>query len=173
MERRAALKGLATAIGGLVALPSWASSWNQDSLHSADLLSAAEVPILASVVDTIIPATDTPGAKELGVDKFVQVMIKDCYDKKAQQTLATGLTTVEEDSRETFGKPFAAGTSAQRMHILKGMELSDNPDSKAFFGMVKGLTIQGYMSSEYVMTNITKYSQIPAKPWNPCVPVVQ
>ncbi|HEV7350303.1 gluconate 2-dehydrogenase subunit 3 family protein [Telluribacter sp.] len=172
MERRAALKGLATAIGGLVALPSWASNWNQNSLQPTDLLSAEEVPLLASVVDTIIPATDTPGAKELGVDRFVQLMLTDCYDKKAQDTLVSGLATVEEDSKETFGKSFTACSAAQRIHILEGMSLSDNPSSKAFFGMVKGLTIQGYMSSEYVMINITKYSMIPPA-WNACVPVTQ
>ncbi|WP_247235343.1 gluconate 2-dehydrogenase subunit 3 family protein [Telluribacter sp. SYSU D00476] len=172
MERRAALKGLATAIGGLVVLPSWASNWNHTTLQPTDLLSAEETPLLASVVDTIIPKTDTPGAKELGVDRFIQLMIKDCYDSKAQETLKKGLATVEEDSKETFGKSFTACNAAQRIHILEGMGLSDDATSKGFFTMVKGLTIQGYMSSEYVMTNITKYEMIPAR-WNGCVPVNQ
>ena len=170
MQRRTALKNVAATVGGLVALPAWANGWNRQSLPKNTLLTPAAENLLAEVVETIIPATDTPGAKELGVHRFVQTMVKDCYDQKAQESLTNGLDLLDQYSQATFRKPFVEGTPPQRIHILEGMGLSDDPAKKAFFSMVKSLTIQGYMNSEYVMTNLTHYEMIPGR-YLGCVPV--
>lgn len=172
MQRRTALKNVAASLGGLVALPAWANGWNQKNLQKTALLTAVEDNLLAEVVETIIPATDTPGAKELGVHRFVQKMVSDCYDQKAQENLTNGLDQLDQYSQATFKKSFAEGTPPQRIHILEGMELSDDAGKKAFFSMVKSLTIQGYMNSEYVMTNLTHYEMVPGR-FHGCVPVKQ
>lgn len=170
MQRRTALKNVAATMGAMVALPAWASGWNAKKLPKVGLLTAAEDEILAEVVETFIPVTDTPGAKELNVHRFVQRMVADCYEPEALKTLIDGLASLDKYSQQTFKKTFAQGTPAQRLHILEGLELSDEPSVKTFFPLVKNLTIQGYMNSEYVMTNITHYEMIPGR-WNGCVPL--
>lgn len=170
MERRVALKSMAIAMGAMANLPAWASGWSKKTLEKGSLLAADQSKILAGMVEAIIPKTDTPGAGELGVGKFVQKMVTDCYDKKAQDTLSKGLDALEVESKKTFGKSFADVSRPQQTQLLKQFESSTDADSKAFFGMVKNLTIQGYMSSEYVMTNITHYEMIPAR-YHGCVPV--
>ena len=157
-------------MGAMAGLPAWASGWSRGDLGAGSLLSADQGAILAAVVETIIPKTDTPGAAELGVDKFVQKMVTDCYDKKAQAGLASGISNLDEKSIQNFGKSFSGASGAQKMQLLKDLEKSSDANSKAFFGMVKNLTIQGYMNSEYVMTNITHYEMIPAR-YHGCVPV--
>lgn len=170
MERRAVLKSMAAAIGGIVSLPSWATGWNSSSLGTSSLLTADQNLMLAEVVETFIPATDTPGAKEIGVHKFVSTMIADCYDLPAQETLTKGLQTLDTLSRQTFGKSWIDGSKKQKNNLLEGMGISDDPVKKDFFTMVKGLTIQGYMNSEYVMTNITRYELIPGR-FHGCVKI--
>ena len=170
MERRVALKNMAAAVGVMAGLPSWASGWSKSSLPENILLSADQSIILTGMVETIIPKTDTPGAGELGVGGFVQKMVKDCYDKKVQDNLAKGIDSLESQSQKNFGKSFAAVNKDQKMQLLQEMEKSSDADQKAFLGMVKNLTIQGYMNSEYVMTNITHYEMIPAR-YHGCVPV--
>ncbi|GAB2781327.1 lactose 3-dehydrogenase subunit gamma LacC [Rhabdobacter roseus] len=170
MQRRVALKNMALGLGGMISLPAWANAWTSTNLPQPTLLTSQEGTLLASVVDTILPATDTPGAQELGVDRFIQTMLTDCYEKQAQDNLTKGLAMVQTISQSTFGKDFAAGTPAQRIHVLEGMGISDDPTQKGFYSMVKGLTIQGYMSSEYVMKNLTKYEMIPGR-FHGCVPV--
>ena len=172
MERRVALKNMAAAVGVIASLPSWASGWSKSSLPKNILLSADQSVILNGMVETIIPKTDTPGAEELGVGGFVQKMVKDCYDKKAQDNLAKGIDILESQSQKNFGKSFAAVNKDQKMQLLQEMEKSSDADQKAFLGMVKNLTIQGYMNSEYVMTNITHYEMIPAR-YHGCVPIKQ
>jgi hypothetical protein len=170
MERRSALKNMAMAVGAMTALPAWASGWSRTALGDAKLLPADQARILTSVVETIIPKTDTPGAAELGVDKFVQKMVTDCYDKKTQAGLSSGLSNLDEQSIQNFGKSFSEGSKEQKTKLLLGLEKSNDASEKAFYGLVKNLTIQGYMNSEYVMTNITHYEMVPAR-YHGCVPV--
>ena len=172
MERRVALKGMAAAMGAMAVLPAWASGWSKETLTKRALLPAEQSKILAGMVESIIPKTDTPGAGELGVGNFVQKMVKDCYDKKAQDNLAKGVDSLESQSMKTFGKSFTDAGKDQKVQLLQEMEKSSDPDQKAFFGLVKNLTIQGYMSSEYVMTNLTHYEMIPAR-YHGCVPIKQ
>ena len=170
MERRVALKSMALAMGAMAGLPAWASGWSKSSLPNDVLLSADQSKTLSGVVESIIPKTDTPGAGELGVAAFVQIMVKDCYDKKAQDSLSKGIDTLESLSEKNFGKPFTGASKEQKVQLLQEMEKGGDAQQKAFFGMVKNLTIQGYMSSEYVMTNLTHYEMVPAR-YHGCVPV--
>ena len=170
MERRVALKSMAVAMGAMAGLPSWASGWNKSSVGQAGLLSADQSKNLAAIVETIIPKTDTPGAGELGVGDFVQKMVKDCYDSKTQANLASGISNVDEQSVQRFGKSYSDASKEQKLQLLQEIEKGSDSNQRAFLSMVKNLTIQGYMTSEYVMTNITHYEMVPAR-YHGCVPV--
>jgi hypothetical protein len=170
MERRSALKNMAMMVGGLVALPDWANGWSKNTIVPNTLLSANASGLLTEIVETIIPATDTPGAKALGIDQFIQKVIADCYSKTVQDNFAKGLASIEATASKSFSKPFASLTTPQRIELLKGYETSTDHDKKEFYGLVKGLTIRGYLNSEYVMTNITHYEMVPGHFYG-CVPV--
>ena len=173
MLRRNALKTLATVVGGLTTLPAWATGWSSESLGQLPaLLSVDQRDTLAALVDTIIPATDTPGARELQVPQFIQKVVADCYDKKTQDLLANGLSLTDDLARKAYGTAFAGGDTSQRIQLLKGMEQSPDAAQKDFYGLVKNLTIRGYLNSEYVMTNLTHYEMIPSR-YHGCVPVKQ
>lgn len=170
MERRVALKNMAAAMGAMAVLPAWASGWNKQSLATNQLLAADQSKILNALVESIIPKTDTQGAGELGVGDFVQKMVKDCYDKKSQDSLANGIEALNTKSSKTFGKAFTDASKEQKLQLLQDLDKNGDTNQKAFLGLVKNLTIQGYMNSEYVMTNITHYEMIPAR-YHGCVPV--
>jgi hypothetical protein len=171
MQRRAALKTFALSIGSTLVLPSWANAWSKETLHHADtILSSTQEALLAEIVETIIPKTDTPGARELNVDKFVTLMVADCYDTKAQDTFAKGLVAVDEIARKDYGKAFVEVDPAQRLAILNKMDKSGSDTEKGFIRLVKNLTIQGYLNSEFVMTNLRVYEFIPGR-YHGCVPV--
>ncbi|GAA4405788.1 lactose 3-dehydrogenase subunit gamma LacC [Nibrella viscosa] len=162
---------MAVALGGLMSLPAWADGWNKASVASLPpFLTPAQDALLADIVETIIPATDTPGAKALGVHSFIQKMVADCYEKSVQDNVTKGLATVESLAKQTAGKPFGSLDETQRIALLKQLEQAIDADQKSFYRLVKSLTIQGYMTSEYVMTNITKYEMVPGR-YHGCVPV--
>ncbi len=178
MERRTALINVAGAMAGLVSLPAWAGGWSAQTLRlNPSLLSSAQGNLLADIVDTIIPATpvpgavDLPGAKALDVQAFIQKMVADCYDEKTQLLLKTGLAETDDLARKTFGKPFGAGDTPQRISVLTQLNTETNGAMRDFYALVKNLTIRGYMNSEYVMTNLTHFEFIPGR-YHGCVPVL-
>lgn len=163
---------VATTVGGLVALPGWATNWTLDSLRSAGVssqfLSTTELDLLGEIIDIIIPVTTEgqttiPGAKNLNVHQFIEKMVADCYDKTTQSTFLKGLNSVDTVTLDTIGMPFLEGDTDQRLNILRLMNRSTDATQKSFMALVKALTIRGYMSSEYVMTNITHYEMAPAR----------
>lgn len=175
MKRRTALRSLALAVGGTLALPAWAKAWNTATLaEKADGLAMPDQEaLLAELVDTIIPTTDTPGAKGLGVHLFMLTMLADCYDKQAQDRFFTGLKALEEKAKTAYGKPFGACSLAERLEFLHGQEAEAQlaTDKKnAFFPFLKNMTIQGYLNSEFVMRDVFKYELVPAR-YHGCVPV--
>lgn len=171
MQRRSAIKNLALTIGGTIVLPAWANAWSKESIQSgAFKITYAQETLLAEIVETIIPKTDTPGAKELGADKFILKMVADCYDKKSQDIFAKGMVSVDELSKKENGKTFVESDAKQKLEVLKKMSTSSNSDEKGFVQLVKGLTIDGYLVSEYVMTNLRIFEMVPGR-YHGCVPI--
>lgn len=169
MERRSALKNIALAAGAMISLPTWAQSWKQSELQATNYLSVEASQLLKEVVEVIIPKTDTPGAGELGVANFVQLMIVDCYDQPTQDRFKMGLERIQALAKAQ-GTSFSKLPQPEKLQLLKGLEKSENSEEKSFLNLLKNLTIQGYMSSEYVMTNLTHYEMVPAR-YHGCVPV--
>ena len=171
MQRRSAVKNIALTIGASIVLPVWANAWNKDSFqNNFSKIANFQDNLLAEIVETIIPKTNTPGAKELNVQQFVPKMVMDCYDKKAQEIYKKGFDLVENNAKNSFSKSFIDCDAKQRLEVLNKMSKSENSDEKNFVQLVKGLTIQGYLNSEYVMTNLRIFEFAPAHFYG-CVPI--
>jgi hypothetical protein len=170
MQRRSALKNLAMTIGGLVSLPAWASGWTPESIGKSNLVTLDEESLLGEIVETIIPETDTPGAKSLKVHQFALRMINDCYGEQAQTILKQGLALTDATAQQTYSKSFADCDKSQRKDVLTKTGASTDPAGKPFVDMIKGLTIQGYTNSEYYLVNVQKFNMAPGF-YHGCVPV--
>jgi hypothetical protein len=171
MQRRNALKTVALSIGSAIVLPSWANAWSTKSLQNQHFNNSfSQETLLAEIVETIIPKTDTLGAKDLEIHQFTMKMIADCYDKKAQEVFAKGLVSVDNFAQKDFSKSFIESDSKQRLTVLNSMLNSSEGNDKDFVILVKNITIQGYLNSEYVMTNLRKYQFLPGT-YHGCVPV--
>lgn len=169
MQRRTALKSLSVALGGLVSMPAWATSWTPDSIGNDKSLSASDEAILAEIVETIIPETKTPGAKSLKVHQFALRMINDCYGETAPKSLRQGLAKTDELAKQTHNKSFVECDAQQRKDTILQVSKADEP-SKKFVEMIKNLTIRGYTNSEYYMVNVQNYVMAPGF-YHGCVPV--
>ena len=173
MNRRVVIRNMALAVTGLVLLPGCDLSSKEAAAQELQpYLSPDQEGLLAHVVDTIIPATDTPGAKDLNVHLFVQKMVTDCYEKEAQVNLAKGLEALKAKARKKHSQAFEACSTEERIDLLQSMENSSEVSETEFYKLVKGLTVRGYMNSEYVMLNLTNYQAMPGHYFG-CVPVDQ
>jgi hypothetical protein len=176
MKRRTALRSLALVMGGTLALPAWAQEWQAGTLLAAGptgLATPGQEALLAELVETIIPTTDSPGAKALGVHLFILKMLADCYEKAEQERFIIGLEDLGKMLLPGTSKSFMAGTAAQRLDFLQSLEAEAKTSAagkKPFFPFLKSMTIQGYLNSAYVMRDVFKYELVPAR-YHGCVPV--
>jgi acyl-CoA reductase-like NAD-dependent aldehyde dehydrogenase len=162
MNRRDTLKKMMLASGALVALPAWADEWGlNDLVEYNSSFSPAYQEILTSVADTIIPTGESPGALSVGVDKFLQKLFDDCYEKDVQDNIKKQLDALNAAAQTTNSKSFAACDQKQREELLLKLADSSDKDEKDFFDLMKSETIRGFNTSREVMTNSLNYKVAP------------
>jgi len=162
-SRRAWLKGMTLAALGTVAYYDLSAKSKSISLT----LSLTEEDVLHRLMGGIIPESSIPGAVSLGVPTFVKTMLKDCYEPKAQDTFRSVLAQIPTFYKGDFNQANGPALEAFLFELEQGKH---GVDAKKAIATLKGLTIQGYVTTEYVMVNHLNYQMAPGF-WNPCVPV--
>lgn len=182
MERREALKALALITGGAVLVPS-CNFLKEDILIAYKNLQVTPSlqQLLASISDTIIPAGTLKGAAEINVQDFILVMVNDCMKPEDQKVFMRGLTSFNEYSKKVGDKSFARLTPEEKATVVEaGLALKfesenvpanedegakiERENQKAileFLKTTKRFTTQGFMMSQYIMTEIKPYKMIP------------
>ncbi len=172
ITRRDAIRScLIITVGALV--PSCLQEKNKPAIAYKHLsIDGNQEKLISEVSETIIPATDTPGAKDTYTHLFVLKMLDDCYNKDEQQQFIKGMKEFEKLSQKKFDKSFVDCNMLQREELVRNNINSKNvsEDISAFFKIMKKLTVQGYMTSKYYLNNIQVYKLVPGKYYG-CIPV--
>ena len=173
MNRRHALRHIALISGGLALIPS--CDFSKDDILAAYQnlnVTVSQKVLLGAISDTIIPAGEIKGALNLEVPDFILVMVNDCFTKENQDKFTAGLVAFPDYAKNTVGKKFETLTTKEKEElILNGTKLEgdDTPEGiekgnvAYFLNSTKRFTIQGYMASEYIQTEIIPYSLIPGE----------
>jgi hypothetical protein len=179
MDRREAISRVALIMGGtLIGMDYLASGCNNLSAKDTGILFDNDhIKFLDEVGDTIIPATKTPGAKDVHIGAFMTLMVKDCYTAADQQTFMAGITKLNDDCVKLNGKTFLACTPAQRTAFLNMLDKEQKDYTKTknknqpnhYFRMMKELTLLGYFTSEAGCTKALRYLPVPGK-FEGCIP---
>jgi hypothetical protein len=162
MNRRTAFKNIVLVSGTLITLPLWMQSCGiSDKGSHLSTFSLDEQNLLASIVDTIIPAGNGIGGLSVGVDKYLQKLIDDCYETPAQDNVKIQLHALNTSANQSFGKSFEDCTQQQRQDMLLKISVSQNKDQKTFFDLIKTETIHGFNTSQKVMEGYFDYKVAP------------
>jgi hypothetical protein len=70
------------------------------------------------VAETILPATDTPGAKEAQVGRFMTVIVNDCYEEADRKAFHEGIRKLDVACREMFQNGFMNVSPENRHQLL-------------------------------------------------------
>ena len=161
-----------------------------------DFFTKDEGAALTKLVDIIIPKTDTPSASEtqvhlfidrfadqvmdpqqqdfikMSIGRFMEKALKDSGREKAgeltaeelEPVLATALKSTPEDKVKNF-----EAIQQYQEAVSEGKEalLDDNISRFAFANNLRGMTIMGYKTSEYVGEEIMEYLPVPGE-YIPC-----
>jgi hypothetical protein len=173
MKRGTAIRAIIFTSAGVALFPSCVSDNAQKAVELSKIkITGEQANILTSLTQTIIPTTDTPGAKEEKTDEYILRMVNDCASPEDQQKFLTGIEQFEKMVKERYGKSFSSLTDVQKKELLTDLEAKkDFPNAVTeFYGHIKGATVQYYTGSEYYMTKVMDYNIIP-KRYKGCVSV--
>ena len=172
MNRRKSLKDIALATGTMIALPSWGLSWSKQTLGvSNSCFSKEEEMILSALTDALIPAGEEEiGALSLGVDKFLNRLISDCYEAAIQHKIKLQLQAISQKANADYGMPFESCQKPQKMSIMEQFACSDADETRETFQLIKSETIRGFRTSKVVMTEYLDYQVMPGH-FHGCVEV--
>jgi hypothetical protein len=172
MNRRKALGSLLLLAGAGAA--AWSGIRLRHLYSTPDLGKLQEhAELITELAETIIPATDTPGAKAAGVSPFIIRMIRDCTPKKEQNRFLMGLDEVEAYARQHYNRSFARCNIEQREETAGHFERRDRPYKglagkishkvmgDAFFVIMKKYTVIGYCTSMEGATRGLAYDYVP------------
>lgn len=130
---------------------------------------------VAAVAERIIPATDTPGAREAGVAEFIDLIVAEWFSDEDRERFLRGLAGLDGRTRAAVGRSFVAATPIEQDAILAGLEsearaLRDAEPSapRHFFEAMKRLTLHGYYTSEIGMRQELFWHVIPGR-YDGCV----
>ena len=191
MNRRELLERVAWLMGGTICAPAVLAVLNgcspkpSASWHPL-FLSQEEGAIVEGVADLIMPRTDTPGAREVGVPAFIDVILKDAYPGEDQVRFVSGLKEFDEAAQRAHGKQFLELSEAERLSFLqkthdtavaaeKKQADNDVPAGerkRPFVLMMKELTLLGFFTSQVGATQILQYEPVPGG-FQACIPVAQ
>ncbi|MCY3565850.1 MAG: gluconate 2-dehydrogenase subunit 3 family protein [Gammaproteobacteria bacterium] len=179
LTRREAIRRVSTLFGGaaLVGQSAMLASCAAPQDAENGLFSASEIALLDEIAETILPETDTPGARAAGVGAFMALMVADTYYERDRAIFREGLAAIDAASRETSGAGFASATAADRQALLEALDVEQyeymrnkSPEEPAhFFRMMKELALLGYFTSEIGYMQAMRYVETPGR-FDPCAP---
>ena len=139
--------------------------------------------LLTALAETIIPATDTPGAKEAEVGSYILLIIRDCTETKVQNKFIDGLKDLKSYSLSKYDKEYQQCTASQQQQILRHFEEKGRPWGgiagkiqtrylgATFFSTLKSLTVEGYCTSQAGATRALNYLAVPGR-FQGCMPML-
>jgi hypothetical protein len=190
MERRELLKLVAVLTGGAVIGGEVFLTGCKTGAKADAGFTAANISLLDEIGETIIPTTNTPGAKAAKVGEFMKVMVNDCYTADEQAVFTKGLSSVNDACEKMHKKSFMDCTPQQRHDFLMNLEKEAKEHNKSleekdkqkreelfkqmkmydfvaepkhYYTMMKQLTLMGYFTSEIGAKQALRHLPVPGK----------
>src|SRR3978361_2067017 len=105
MNRREAISRVALIMGGtIISAEYFLSGCEHAPVKVTELFDKQHIKFLDEVGDTILPATKTPGAKDVHIGSFMALMVRDCYNPENQQIFVNGVTQLNDGCKQKYNK---------------------------------------------------------------------
>ena len=184
MDRREVLKytayslGLTLSAGTIASILSGCHA-DETTDWSPEFLSAQEVNFLEELSETILPKTQTPGAKEAGVVRYIDIVRPLRFSNEDNTNFKSNLAELMSLAKQETGNDFVRLSVNKKFDWVNAVDkasfelLNQNRDMPAeqrpFYLVLKELILAGYFSSEIVAKHYFEYDPVPGK-WEPCIP---
>jgi hypothetical protein len=157
------------------------------AVRSLKALNPHQDATVTAMGDLIIPATETPGAKAVRVNAFIDHIVADWLLDEERARFLSGLADVDTRAQKLFQKDFVDASPAQQAEILRllGDDMAaaaaavssgsrgyrgslPEPETNFYF-VFRGLVLVGYFTSEAGFTQQLHEEIIPGR-FDGCIP---
>jgi hypothetical protein len=114
-------------------------------------LNGCQQKLVTEIAELIIPKTETPGATDVKVPEFVDLILTEWMSDDERAAFLAGLNEID-------AKGFAKLATDQKVAQLAALDKARNDKTGAghAFGRLKALTVYGYFTSAPVQQDILK-----------------
>ncbi len=188
MNRRKALQRTGQLTGAAVLMPSMLSLFQscKDEKRldwQPTFLNEDEAKTISTLVDIILPRTDTPGALDLKVDMFIDKVFAETYDTAGQENIRAEIAAFNADCKKKYGDVFIALNESDQNKVLQEAETSNGKFGRGvwgasveeqepigFYRSMKSMAIWAFFTSEEIGEKVLSYDPIPGE-YEPCKPL--
>ena len=171
LNRRALLLGAVFLAGGAAAL----TRFTRQSTAGADIgpvFSPDQFALLEQVADTMIPASDTPGALDAGVPDFLRDMLANWGSRESHAQILAVLDSIEKQAWSRYGAAFLALPGERKLEVMRNVDAEALARQDPGYGKFKWLLLVGYYQSEIGATQELRYELVPGA-WRACLPLAE
>jgi gluconate 2-dehydrogenase gamma chain len=140
-----------------------------------DYFSAAQRKIIAAMTEVVIPRTDTPGAVDAGVPKYVELMVAHWLTDQERALFDAGLKDIETRIPQEHGSSFDQLDAAHQLKIMEALEDAASDSTWYDFGnqqrdyvsdapficQLKELTVWGFFTSQEGGSQVLRHDPMP------------
>jgi len=185
IERREILRyiSIASVAATIPGISKWSFACAQEHVHAAAatvalpakpyqplFFSAAQFQMIERMAEIILPADETPGAREAGVAEFIDFMVanrvpvtgrrdvrntQDAIEmgEEAQQQFIAGLGWMNARSKSEFAREFMECSKEQQIQLLEELAYKakfkpTTERGREFFQMMRDYTVIGYYTTK-------------------------
>lgn len=181
MNRRKAIFRLLILGGGTAGIYGGIKGYHLLKQPDLDKLTALQ-PLIDELAETIIPRTDTPGAKDAGVGAFITQMVKTCTGRRSQNNFINGLEELAVYSKLYYNNSYEKCSPEARRSILAHFESKGSKGNgfwgkaqrymlgDSFFDTLKKNTVLGFCTSKVGANQALSYDYIPGN-YSGCITI--
>jgi hypothetical protein len=167
MQRRDLLRafGAATALAFIPydAVAAWTRV--AGGIRPAAGLSDAQLALVGAIADTILPRTDAPGATDVGVPAFVNVIVGENYTDADRAAFLAGLDAIDAQAQRANNGTLASLSVETRAQVIDAIEHapSRRDEPARTYWRLEGLIVHGYFTSERVSKDVLHVEVMPGR----------
>ncbi len=151
IKRSAALLGFTGSAPLLTALLKGCSNISDES-WKPKVLTSDQLQAAADLAEVIFPRTETPGAKDAKVERFIDSLADGYFSPEEKEYMLHGLNSLVSDN-------FTGMSFEKQNEFVK--EWIQQPNGESFFRFFKQFASLGFFSSEPGATQVLNYIPIP------------
>jgi gluconate 2-dehydrogenase gamma chain len=170
MNRRAALQTLLQGGLALTLMPGFAeTAWSAivAGAQAPRVLSPTQDQMITLIADTILPRSDTPGAIDVGVPAWIDLVIAEYFSDARRARFLADLNAIDQLALSQSGAHLTALEGSGLAKIIGPLDAacgsSDLSPAQRGYVQLKELIVHGYFTSKPVQHDLLKVVIVPGR----------